>query len=326
VDAASSRRAQRQDAASTLGDLFKALFPCASITGAPKAKTMEIIQGLEKDPRGIYTGAIGFIAPDGTAQFNVAIRTAVVDRSAGVVEYGIGGGIVWDSNADSEYEEAITKSRILARRNPEMQPGCFQLLETMLWEDGEIFLLERHLKRLAGSAEYFDVKVDLNEIRDHLCNLRFNEPTRLRLLLSRDGQFKVESASCRWAQRQDAASTLVLAKKPVDSGDVFIYNNTTSRAVYEKAKADFPEADDVLLFNERGEVTESCVANVVIELDGRKVTPPVSCGLLSGTFRDELLERGEIVEQIVILDDLKRASAIWLVNSVRKWRRADYVN
>jgi para-aminobenzoate synthetase/4-amino-4-deoxychorismate lyase len=326
VDAASSRRAQRQDAASTLGDLFKALFPCASITGAPKAKTMEIIQGLEKDPRGIYTGAIGFIAPDGTAQFNVAIRTAVVDRSAGVVEYGIGGGIVWDSNADSEYEEAITKSRILARRNPEMQPGCFQLLETMLWEDGEIFLLERHLKRLAGSAEYFDVKVDLNEIRDHLCNLRFNEPTRLRLLLSRDGQFKVESASCRWAQRLDAASTLVLAKKPVDSGDVFLYHKTTSRAVYEKAKADFPEADDVLLFNERGEVTESCVANVVIELDGRKVTPPVSCGLLSGTFRDELLERGEIVEQIVILDDLKRASAIWLVNSVRKWRRADYVN
>jgi para-aminobenzoate synthetase/4-amino-4-deoxychorismate lyase len=321
VDAASSRRAQRQDAASTLGDLFKALFPCASITGAPKAKTMEIIQGLEKDPRGIYTGAIGFIAPDGTAQFNVAIRTAVVDRSAGVVEYGIGGGIVWDSNADSEYEEAITKSRILARRNPEMQPGCFQLLETMLWEDGEIFLLERHLKRLAGSAEYFDVKVDLNEIRDHLCNLRFNEPTRLRLLLSRDGQFKVESASCRWAQRQDAASTLVLAKKPVDSGDVFLYHKTTSRAVYEKAKADFPEADDVLLFNERGEVTESCVANVVIELDGRKVTPPVSCGLLSGTFRDELLERGEIVEQIVILDDLKRASAIWLVNSVRKWRK-----
>jgi para-aminobenzoate synthetase/4-amino-4-deoxychorismate lyase len=142
------------------------------------------------------------------------------------------------------------------------------------------------------------------------------------LLLSRDGQFKVEAASCHWTQRQDAASTLALAKRPVDSGDVFLYHKTTNRSVYEKAKADCPEADDVLLFNERGEVTESYIANVVVELDGRKVTPPVSCGLLSGTFRDELLERGEIEEGIVMLADLKQASAVWLVNSVRKWRKA----
>ena len=306
--------------ASTLGSLFAALFPCASITGAPKAKTMEIIQGLEKDPRGVYTGAIGFIAPDGAAQFNVAIRTAVVDRSAGAVEYGIGGGIVWDSNADSEYEEAITKSRILARRNPEMQPGCFQLLETMLWEDGEIFLLERHLKRLAGSAEYFGFKMDAGVIRDHLCNLRFNEPTRIRLLLSKGGKFEVQNFEMK--RDEGVASTFELAKRPVNSGDVFLYHKTTSRAVYEKATADFPEADDVLLFNERGEVTESCIANVVIELDGRKVTPPVSCGLLAGTFRDELLEQGEICEQVITLDDLERADAICLINSVRKWRRA----
>jgi para-aminobenzoate synthetase/4-amino-4-deoxychorismate lyase len=323
--------AQRRKGAK-IAEVLSALFPCASITGAPKAKTMEIVRSLEKGPRGVYTGAIGFIAPDGAAQFNVAIRTAVVDRINGLVEYGIGGGIIWDSNADAEYEEAITKSRILARRSPEMQPGCFQLLETMLWENGEIFLLERHLKRLADSAEYFGFQCDLEKIR-----IAFNEgcrpddptgrtpcevtrPTKIRLLLNRDGSFEIQTSEIK--RGEGTASTLAIAKEPVDSGDVFLYHKTTNRSVYEKAKADFPEVDDVLLFNEHGEVTESCIANVVIEVDGRKVTPPVSCGLLSGTFRDELLERGEIEEGIVMLADLKQASAVWLVNSVRKWRKA----
>ena len=312
VAAASSRSKQRQDAAATLGGLFEALFPCASITGAPKAKTMEIIRSLEKSPRGIYTGAIGFIAPDGLAHFNVAIRTAVIQK--GLAEYGIGGGIVWDSVASAEYDEALSKARILTRRFPE-----FQLLETMLYEDGEIFLLDRHLKRLAASAEYFDFNLDARAVRECLRNLNFDEPKRIRLLLDRNGLFKVEAASCR-LQRLEASATLAIAKQPVDSGDVFLYHKTTNRAVYEKAKADFPEADDVLLFNERGEITESCIANVVVELDGRKVTPPVSCGLLAGTFRDELLARGEIEEGIVTLDDLKRAASVWLINSVRKWR------
>jgi para-aminobenzoate synthetase/4-amino-4-deoxychorismate lyase len=313
VAAASSRSNQRQDAAATL----KKLFPCASITGAPKAKTMEIIQGLETSPRGIYTGSIGFIDPDGNAQFNVAIRTAMVDRSTGVMEYGIGGGIVWDSNPEDEYQEALSKSAILTKRMPE-----FELLETMLWEDGEICLLERHLKRLSESADYFDFKCNLKVIRAEMGTLSFDEAKRVRLLLNKKGELKVEAASSRLNQRQDAAATLAIAKEPVDSGDVFLYHKTTNRGVYEKAQADFPDADDVLLYNERGEVTESCIANVVVELNGRKVTPPVSCGLLAGTFRDELLARGEIEEQVVMLDDLKRADSIWLVNSVRKWRKA----
>ncbi len=308
-----------------LADVMKALFPCASITGAPKAKTMEIIQGLEKSPRGVYTGAIGFIAPDGTAQFNVAIRTAVVDRMNGLVEYGIGGGIVWDSNPEDEYREAMSKAAILTKKIPQ-----FQLLETMLWEDGEIFLLERHLKRLAESVEYFDFTIDLEEIRDKVGGLIFDEPKRVRLLLSKDGKFEVQSFGLK---RLEASSTLAVARKSVDSGDVFLCHKTTNRAVYEKAssfakatadkKADFPDADDVLLYNERGEVTESCIANVVVELDGRKVTPPVSCGLLAGTFRGDLLEHGEIEEGIVTLDDLRRADAIWLINSVRKWRKVE---
>ncbi|NOU36604.1 MAG: aminodeoxychorismate synthase component I [Kiritimatiellaceae bacterium] len=306
--------------------VFRALFPCASITGAPKAKTMEIIRSLEKSPRGVYTGAIGFIAPDGAAQFSVAIRTAVVDRINGSVEYGIGGGIVWDSNPEDEYREALSKAAILTKKMPE-----FQLLETMRWENGEIFLLERHLKRLAESAEYFDFECDLANIRSALnecCRpgdptgrtpCEGTRPTKIRLLLNQSGAFEVQTSEIQ--RGEGTASTLAIAKEPVDSGDVFLYHKTTNRAVYEKAKADFPEANDVLLFNERGEVTESCIANVVIELDGRKVTPPVSCGLLAGTFRDDLLERGEICEQVITLDDLKRADAICLINSVRKWRK-----
>ncbi|MEI8207127.1 MAG: aminodeoxychorismate synthase component I, partial [Kiritimatiellales bacterium] len=310
-----------------IAEIMKALFPCASITGAPKAKTMEIIRSLEKGPRGIYTGAIGFIAPDGAAQFNVAIRTAVVDRINGLVEYGIGGGIVWDSNADAEYEEAITKSRILARRSPEMQPSCFQLLETMLYEPGQgIFLLERHLKRLANSAEYFGFSASgrsaeggqwLNDIRGRLYDLEFEEPMRIRLLVNKDGSFDFQ---CLEISVVTGDAKPALAKEPIDSSDVFLYHKTTNRAVYERANADEPEADDVLLFNERGEVTESCIANVMVELDGRKVTPPVSCGLLAGTFRDELIAKGEIEERIITLDDLKRAKTVWLINSVRKWR------
>jgi para-aminobenzoate synthetase/4-amino-4-deoxychorismate lyase len=300
-------------------DILKALFPCASITGAPKAKTMELIRALEKGPRGVYTGAIGCIAPDGAAQFNVAIRTAVVDRKAGTVEYGIGGGIVWDSDAEAEYDEALSKARILTRRFPE-----FRLLETMLFEPGQgVFLLERHLKRLSDSAEYFDFPAaggkSLNEIRDHLLHLRFETPMRIRLLLSKDGGFELQNAEL---QKPEAPAALAVAKEPVDSGDVFLYHKTTHRSVYEKAKADFPDADDVLLFNERGEVTESCIANLVVELDGRKVTPPSACGLLAGTFRAELLERGEIAERVVTLDDLNRADAVWLINSVRRWQPA----
>jgi len=326
VDAESSPRSPRaeergEDTASTLKSLFAALFPCASITGAPKAKTMEIIQGLEHtacglaSPRGVYTGSIGFIAPDGSAQFNVAIRTAVVDRSARVVEYGIGGGIVWDSNPEDEYREALSKAAILTKKMPE-----FELLETMLWEDGEIFLLDRHLKRLAESAEYFGFKMDRATICDHLRNLRFESSQRIRLLLNRDGTFTQTQALFHTCA---SVKKVAVSKEPVDSGDVFLYHKTTNRAVYEKAKANFPEADDVLLYNERSEVTESCIANVVVEIDGRKVTPFVPCGLLAGTFRDELLATGEIEERVVMREDLKRATAVWLINSIRKWRQIE---
>ncbi|MCF7818157.1 MAG: aminodeoxychorismate synthase component I [Kiritimatiellales bacterium] len=298
-----------------------ALFPCASITGAPKAKTMELIQGLEKSPRKIYTGGIGFITPQGEACFSVAIRTALIDRKAGRLEFGVGGGIVWDSDAEAEYEETLTKARVLTQPRPD-----FQLLETMLWEpESGIFLLDEHLQRLGKSAAYFDVPLDqyailqaLEEIIHTCAGVNF----KMRLLVARDGSFEVQALP--WQRDEGVAATIALAKGPVDSLDVFLFHKTTNRAVYERAKVDFPECDDVILWNERGEVTEGCIANIVIRKDGRLVTPPVECGLLAGTFREHLLKTGEIEEAVVSVADLKAATDIFLINSVRKWKNAGW--
>jgi len=302
-----------------LVDIMKALFPCASITGAPKAKTMEIIQGLETAPRKIYTGTIGFLSPQGEACFNVAIRTALIDREAGRLEFGIGGGIVWDSDTEAEYKETLTKARVLTQPRPE-----FQLLETMLWEpETGIFLLNEHLQRLGKSAAYFDVPLDQYEIFQALeesSHTFKGAGTRIRLLLDRDGQFEVQT----FPQKSDGAtvSTIALAKKPIDSQDIFLFHKTTHRTVYKKATADFLECDDVVLWNERGEVTESTIANIVVRKNGRLITPSVGCGLLAGTFRNHLLKTGEIEEGIVSISDLEAADKIFLVNSVRRWQRA----
>jgi len=317
----------------SLPRLFEALFPCASITGAPKAKTMEIIRALEPLPRKVYTGSIGFMTPDWEACFNVAIRTALINHAAGTLEYGVGGGIVWDSDADAEYEETLTKARVLTQPRPE-----FQLLETMLWEPGAgIFLLDEHLQRLAKSAAYFDVPLDQYEVlqalkeKVHPCeSMKF----RVRLLVDRNGTFEVQAVpeekgrerppgALRAARRSVPVVLVALAKDPIDSQDIFLFHKTTHRTVYESAKAGFPEVDDVILWNERGEVTEGTIANLVIRKEGRLITPPVECGLLAGTFRERLLKAGEIEEGILSVEELRDADEIFLINSVRKWRRAN---
>jgi len=299
-------------------DVFKALFPCASITGAPKAKTMEIIQSLETAPRKIYTGSMGFMTPQGEACFNVAIRTALIDREAGTLEYGVGGGIVWDSEAEAEYEETLTKARVLTQPRPE-----FQLLETMLWEpDIGIFLFDEHLQRLGKSAAYFDISLEIYAIQEELDEVFQSlkkAPHKIRLLVARDGTFEVQAIPQE--SGKGTASTIALAREPVDSQDIFLFHKTTHREVYKKAKADFPECDDVILWNEKGEVTEGCMANVVIQKEGRWITPPVACGLLAGTFRAALLKSGEIEESVILIEDLKSADEVFLINSVRKWQR-----
>ena len=302
-------------------DILKALFPSCSITGAPKVRTMEIIEQLEPHPRGIYTGSIGFLTPchpqtgepGRFAQFNVAIRTAHIRKDRNAVEYGTGGGIVWDSEADTEYHECRTKALILSE-----PPHDFSLLETMLWKPGtEIFLLDAHLQRLEDSAHYFGISFSRSEalhaIRNATAGLRAQR-YRVRMLVAQDGGITVESAPI---ERARPSWTVAVDDRPVDRSDPFLYHKTTQRAVYEQARARHPGANDVLLWNSDGEITESCVANVLLRLDGVWYTPPIASGLLNGTMRSVLVHRGRVREKVLTKPDLQRAETIALINSVR---------
>lgn len=301
-----------------LGELMAALFPCASITGAPKVRTMQIIAELEDAPRGIYTGAIGYVGPGGRARFNVAIRTVHVDRTRAQAEYGVGGGVVWDSTDQGEHDEARDKALVLLTPRP-----CFELLETLLWRPrGGYFLLEGHLQRLAYSAKYFGFPLRDRVIRGRLAERAADLPAashRVRLLCGEDGQVRVEAVPLPPMRRR---WRVALATAPVDACDRFLYHKTTVRGVYEAARRQRPDCDDVLLWNAAGELTESSIANLVVRLDGRLVTPPVACGLLGGVYRRHLLDRGRVVEGVVCRDDLRRAERVYLVNSVRGWTRA----
>ena len=301
----------------TLAEIFAAMHPSASVTGAPKIRTMAILRELESAPRGVYTGAVGHIPPDGNASFNVAIRTAVVDVGAGRVEFGIGSGIVWDSEAAAEFAECLLKGAVIGRA-----PVAFELLETLRWTPGQgYFLLERHLDRLEQSAAYFDVPVSAEAVRAELeaAVSQLTEPRRVRLLIGRDGGVRVEHAALTV---QPPALKVAVAAEPVDAEDVWLYHKTTHRDVYEGARAQASGYDEVILWNRGRQVTEATTANVVAEVGGRRVTPPVICGLLAGTFRAELLARGEIHEAVLTLDDLRPASRVWLINSVHGWREA----
>lgn len=306
-----------------LDAILAALFPCASITGAPKVRTMQLIAGLEGGPRGVYTGAIGYLSPGRRARFNVAIRTVLVDQPAGQASYGVGSGIVWDSDTDAEYDECRLKAQVLTRRFPD-----FELLETMRWTaQSGVPRLERHLARLAGSAEYFGFRLDLPAVRSRLAALSpasLPDPARLRLLVNRQGELRLEIYPLEPAAAA-APVRLGLARTAVDEDEVFLYHKTTQRAVYERARAGRPDCDDVLLWNRRGELTESSVANLALALNGRLVTPPVASGLLAGVLRAELLESGEIQEQVLTLDDLARCQGIYLLSSLRGRRQAVWI-
>ncbi len=299
----------------TLEEIFAALFPCGSVTGAPKVETMKIIAGLEDSPRGVYCGAVGLVAPGGDALFNVAIRTAVIDSEGGAAAYGTGGGITWDSNARDEYEEALDKARLLAEPAPD-----FELLETLKLEGGSYLLLEEHLERLASSAVYFDFPVTAASARaaleEHAAPFA-SEARRVRLLASRGGAVRVESEPLKeWGP---GPLPVALAREPVSKLDRFLYHKTTRREVYDARRAAHPEAFDVLLRNEEGELTEFTNGNLVMEIDGRRFTPPRECGLLAGTMRAALLREGRVAERVLTTSDLRRASRCWLVNSVRGW-------
>ena len=301
------------DTDASLVDVMKALFPAASVTGAPKARTMEIISAVEASPRRIYTGTVGFVEPGGRAQFNVAIRTVLVNRATREAEYGIGGGIVADSLADDEWHESRIKARALAAR-----PPSFDLLESMLWTpDAGYLLLGRHLKRLLQSSEYFGFRIDIVDVRDELERYAAALPAvpqRVRLVVSHRGAVAITSTAHDVGM---GFPDIALALDPIDPANPFLYHKTTNRDVYEHAVASRPGFTDVLLHNDRGEITESTIANVVVDIDGALVTPPLASGLLPGTLRAHLLDEGKIREEVITVQRLSEASQCYLVNSVR---------
>jgi para-aminobenzoate synthetase/4-amino-4-deoxychorismate lyase len=298
----------------SVADIFNALFPPSSITGAPKTRTMQIIADLESSPRRIYTGAIGFIAPGRRAQFSVAIRTLLINRPEQRAEYGIGGGIVWDSQSGSELEESRIKARILHR-----PPAAFDLLETILWTpERKFWLLPHHLRRLRQSAEYFGFRLDSKHVQGDLTRCAAglpHAPHRIRLLVSRSGAVSITAS--RLERGMSGFPDIALAAQPVDASNPFLYHKTTCRQVYQDALKLAPGATDVLLYNQKSEITESTIANIAVELRGRLCTPPLRCGLLPGTLRAFLLERGDILEKAVTVEQLASCQRIFLFNAVR---------
>ena len=298
-------------------DIFRALFPCASITGAPKVKTMELIESLETEPRGVYTGSVGYWGPNGDGQFNVAIRTAVIDMMHGRLTYGVGGGIVWDSDAMSEYAETLAKAEVLLGERPD-----FDLLETVLWTpEAGVYLLVRHVERLIASAEFFGRSVDQDALTQLLGSLKGSEPLRVRLLLDEQGLLRMEQKPLQ-ALNEGGPLRVQLASEPIDRGDRWLYHKTTHRAVYAAAEAERVDCEEVILWNREGEVTEGTIFNLAVERQGKWVTPPVTSGLLGGVMRAELLASGAMVEGIILVEELREAGCFRLFNSVRGVRDA----
>jgi para-aminobenzoate synthetase/4-amino-4-deoxychorismate lyase len=276
-------------------EIFRSIFPSGSVTGAPKIRSMEIIRELEQGPRGVYTGAIGFIAPGGDAVFNIPIRTITIDEDRG--EMGVGSGIVYDSDPAGEYEECRLKAEFLLK-----EPRDFQLIETMLWDE-KFNRLPLHMERLRESAEYFDFSFDEASIRQRLGEaeetLKNNERYRVRLLLSKDGTAEVSATALGEQPKEYLAA---VSDVRTSSGDIFLYHKTTMRDIYESEYKKCREQGcfDVLFINER----------------------EVECGLLNGIFRQDFLsQHPECKEKVLTLDDLYSADEVYLTNSVREMVR-----
>lgn len=299
----------------SLADIMRACFPAASITGAPKARAMQIIAGVENAPRRVYTGTIGYWAPGRRAQFNVAIRSLLVHRPSGAVEFGVGGGIVWDSRLEAEQRECLDKARLLHEPLP-----AFDLFETMLWDPSHGFVNRAlHLARLKESARYFGFPLEEAAVCAELdrCAAGLpHGPHRIRLLCSSGSGPRASATRLGTADRR-FPETIALAGEPVDRHNLFLYHKTTRRDTYARARSTRPGAADVLMFNREGEITETTIANVAVELDGRLVTPPIACGLLGGTQRAALLAQGTLHEQVIRLADIARIQAVFLMNAVR---------
>lgn len=319
-----SQVSARVRAGTGLLELFGALFPCGSVTGAPKQRTMQLIDDLEPTPRGVYCGAVGLVAPPGApfrARFNVAIRTVVVDRGTGEAVYGAGGGITWGSDAASERAEVYAKAAVLAHDVTE-----HRLLETLAFVPGEgLRNLDRHLARMADSADWTGFRFDRTAVLDAVARAVAGrpDPARIRLLLGRDGHVDVESEAL--PPSGAGPVRLALDDDPVDASSPWLQHKTTRRDVYLTRALRHPEADDVVMVNERGELTETTTANLALLLGGRWWTPPTSSGCLPGVERGRRLELGRLRERVLTVADLHDAEQVAVLNSLRGWRPARLV-
>jgi para-aminobenzoate synthetase/4-amino-4-deoxychorismate lyase len=302
----------------SFADIFAALFPCGSITGAPKIAASKSIRKLEGNYRGIYCGAIGVVRPGAIEfVFNVAIRTVVIDRATGTATYGAGGGITADSEPDRELAELQAKAAVLTSI-----PRPIELLETLRLDHGVVSRVDRHLRRLVRSAQYFGfAEVDrlAAEVRSAITTEASKNPTglhRMRVVVHPDGRHVITVHP----HTLDAEPRrLAVSNQPVDSSDRFLYHKLADRRPYSERIAGLEGADDVILVNERGELTETTIGNIVLEIDGVLVTPALACGLLPGIFREVMLESGQITEAVLGHLDLIRATKIWMINSLREW-------
>jgi para-aminobenzoate synthetase/4-amino-4-deoxychorismate lyase len=299
----------KRAAGASVSAIVRALFPCGSVTGAPKIRAMEIIRELEASPRGVYCGAIGHFAPDGSARFNVAIRTITLNGGEG--ELGIGGAIVHDSTSHGEYEECLLKARYFTRaRKP------IGLIETLRW-DGQFVRLDLHLARMARSSAALGLRFDAFEARRSLNTAvtDVSAPQCVRLHLDEDGRFTTTAAPLG---TPPAEWRYAISPERVTSGDPLLRHKTDWRELYEREFARLSAetgCDEVLFLNERGEVAEGSRSNVFVRRDGTFVTPPLSAGVLDGCLRREMVEKGECVEETLMPDDL--VGEVFLGNSLR---------
>ena len=293
-----------------LPEILRALFPSGSMTGAPKPRTMEIIAELEGAPRGVYSGSIGFAAPDGRAVFNVAIRTVTLQE--GGLRMGVGGGVVADSVAEQEHVECWLKSEFLLRAGPE-----FSLLETLLWNRGFV-LLEEHLVRLESSAEQLHFRFDRDAVLRRMLAFASDVTGRqsIRVVLARGGEVTM---SAKAAPSWRAEATVRLSARRTWSKDTFLRHKTTYRPVYDEGSREAQELgfDETIYANERGELTEGSISSLLLLLGGRWRTPALASGVLPGVARSLLLEQEAVEEQVFLLADLERAEAVALCNGVR---------
>lgn len=289
-------------------DVLRVLFPCGSVTGAPKIRAMELIAQVERDPRGAYCGSIGWIDPSGDAAFNVAIRTLRLtgDAARGRAVLGIGSAIVADSQALPEWRECLVKGGFV-RQSGHGAAARFDLIETMRFTPDEgIPLLELHLERLRTSAQELGFAFDRHALRNAIQALCFDadRPSRLRLVAARSGAYSLELTALP-PELPDPLTCAVLPL-PVDEGDWRLRHKSTDRSFYEagRAAAQAAGAQEALFLRDDGLVTEGCFTNVFVERGGMLLTPPAPLGLLPGVLRRSLLDEGRAVEAELTLDDL----------------------